>query len=111
MHKIINLENYRTQLGSVKSRVFTGRDRGEEVRNKSNIDQLFAHYDKITIIIPADVNSITPSFLEELFFNIVKKYGNEKFMNKIQWNSNGNDISSQLDEAIERILQDKTGLD
>lgn len=111
MNKTIDLENFRTQLGSVKSKVFTGRDRGEEVRNKSNIDQIFADYDKITIIIPKDVYSITPSFLEELFFNIVKKYGKEAFLNKIQWENNGYDISSQLDEAIERILQNKTGLD
>ena len=59
MNKTIDLENFRTQLGSVKSKVFTGRDRGEEV----------------------------------------------------QWENNGYDISSQLDEAIERILQNKTGLD
>ena len=38
---IINLENYRTQLGNVKSKVFTGRDRGLDVREKSHIDELF----------------------------------------------------------------------
>lgn len=111
MNKTIDLENYRTQLGSVKSRVFTGRDRGKEVRDKSNLDQVFSDNDKVLIIIPKDVYSITPSFLEELFFNIVKKYGKETFLNKIQWIDNGYDISSQLDEAIERILQNKTGLD
>lgn len=111
MNKTIDLEKFRTQLGSVKSRVFTGRDRGEEVRDKSNIDQIFADYDNITIIIPKDVYSITPSFLEELFVNIVNKYGKTALLEKIHWDNNGYDIFSQLDEAIERILQKKTGLD
>ncbi|MBM6856618.1 STAS-like domain-containing protein [Caecibacteroides pullorum] len=111
MNKTIDLENFRTQLGAVKSRVFTGRDRGEVVRDKSNIDKIFDTCDKITIIIPKDVYSITPSFLEEFFVNIVKKYGKKTFLSKIQWVDNGYDISSQLDEAIERILRKKTGLD
>ena len=75
---IINLENYRTQLGNVKSKVFTGRDRGLDVREKSHIDELFNECEKVKFVIPNDIFSITPSFLEELFFNVVKVYGNVK---------------------------------
>lgn len=111
MNNIIDLEKYRTQLGVVKSKVFTGRDRGEEVRKKSNIDNIFKENDTITIIIPEDVYSITPSFLEQLFYNIVKQYGKEAFLQKIKWENNGYNIDGPLDEAIDRIINDKTGLD
>nr|DAL11521.1 MAG TPA_asm: protein of unknown function DUF4325 [Caudoviricetes sp.] len=111
MNNIIDLEKYRTQLGAVKSKVFTGRDRGEEVRKKSNIDNIFKENDTITIIIPEDVYSITPSFLEQLFYNIIKQYGKEVFLQKIKWENNGYNIDGPLDEAIDRIINDKTGLD
>lgn len=111
MNNIIDLEKYRTQLGGVKSKVFTGRDRGEEVRKKSNIDNIFKENDTITIIIPENVYSITPSFLEQFFYNIVKQYGKEAFLQKIKWENNGYNIDGPLDEAIDRIINDKTGLD
>mgnify|MGYP006373383329 FL=1 len=41
MSSIIDLEQYRTQIGSTKSKVFTGRDRGEDVRKRSMIDEVF----------------------------------------------------------------------
>ena len=109
MNNIIDLEKYRTQLGGVKSKVFTGRDRGEEVRKKSNIDNIFKENDTITI--PENVYSITPSFLEQFFYNIVKQYGKEAFLQKIKWENNGYNIDGPLDEAIDRIINDKTGLD
>lgn len=69
---IINLENYRTQLGNVKSKVFTGRDRGLDVREKSHIDELFNECEKVKFVIPNDIFSITPSFLEELFLMLLR---------------------------------------
>lgn len=33
----INLEQFRTQSRTTKSRVFTGRDRGKEVREKASL--------------------------------------------------------------------------
>lgn len=110
-NNIIDLENYRTQLGSVKSRVFTGRDRGEDVRKRSNIDKIFNDNEIVIIKIPNDVYSITPSFLEQFFYNVVKKYGKEVFLQKIKWENNGYNIDGPLDEAIDRIINDKTGLD
>lgn len=107
----INLEEYRTQLGSTKSKVFTGRDRGEEVRRKSQIDSLFENYDKVKFVIPTDIFSITPSFLEELFFNVVRKYGKKAVYDKIDLSGNSYDLQEPLDEAIDRILQKKTGLE
>ena len=104
---IINLENYRTQLGNVKSKVFTGRDRGLDVREKSHIDELFNECEKVKFVIPNDIFSITPSFLEELFFNV----GKEKLYEKLDLEGNIYDLHEPLNEAIDRILQRKTGLD
>ena len=108
---IINLENYRTLLGNVKSKVFTGRDRGLDVREKSHIDELFNECEKVKFVIPNDIFSITPSFLEELFFNVVKVYGKEKLYEKLDLEGNIYDLHEPLNEAIDRILQRKTGLD
>lgn len=111
INNIIDLELFRTQIGSTKSKIFTGRDRGEEVRNKSKIDEIFEKYDSIKIIIPKEIYSITPSFLEEYFYNIVKKFGKEHVESHIKWDTNGYSIEGALEEAFERILRRINGLD
>lgn len=111
MNNIIDLDAYRTQLGSTKSKVFTGRDRGEDVRVRSNIDKIFEENDKIKIIIPKDIYSITPSFLEEYFYNVVKKYGKNDVESRLEWETNGYSIHEALSEAFERILRRINGLD
>jgi hypothetical protein len=104
---IINLEDYR--VGG--SKVFTGRDRGEMVRQKSNIDLIDGKYDKIEVIIPDNIYSINPSFLEELLVNVVLKNGKERFLAKYKFTSKGKyKIDKPLNEAIDRILREKTAL-
>lgn len=110
-NNIIDLELYRTQMGSTKSKVFTGRDRGADVRDKSNLDMVFEDNDSIKIIIPKAIYSITPSFLEEYFYNIVKKFGKENVESRIEWETNGYSIEGALAEAFERILRRINGLD
>ena len=67
--------------------------------------------EKVKFVIPNDIFSITPSFLEELFFNVVKVYGKEKLYEKLDLEGNIYDLHEPLNEAIDRILQRKTGLD
>ena len=107
---VIDLEKFRTSNKTTKSRVFTGRDRGRDVRISSDIDKQFANSDTLTIIVPDDIFSITPSFLEEFLFNIVRDYGKENVVNKLKFKGKY-DISQSLDEAIDRILQKKNGLE
>ena len=47
----INLDKYRSEdkTRHIKAKVFTGRDRGQEVRDKSRIDELEASNDRIII--------------------------------------------------------------
>lgn len=108
----INLEDYRVKGndGSI-AKVFTGRDRGEDVRKASDIDEIEKKYDEIFIIIPDNIYSINPSFFEELFVNVVLKLGREKFMEKFKFQSIGNyNYERPLSEAIIRILRKKTAI-
>ena len=99
---IINLQDYRT-LGS---RVFTGRDRGIEVRDASKIDILETEFDSIEIIIPEDIGSINPSFLEEFLFNVVTKLKEEIFFKRFNFVNKGRyNILQDLQEAVDRILR------
>lgn len=104
MKYTINLEDYRTP----GSKVFTGRDRGIEVRKKSKIDEIESDTDeKITIIIPEDIRSINPSFLEEFLINVVTKLKKEKFMEKFRFENKSTRyiFENDLDEAIDCILR------
>ncbi len=103
----IDLETFRTR----GAKVFTGRDRGEEVRKKSKIDELETSYDKINIIIPHDIGSINPSFLEEFLVNVVLKLKSDGFYSKFIFINEGRyKIASDLEEAIERILREENAL-
>lgn len=103
----ILLENYRTP----GSKVFTGRDRGIEVRNSSHIDDLEKKYDFIEIVVPQDIRSVNPSFLEELLNNVVVKLDYDGFYKKFKFITTGRyNIESDLQEAIESILREENAL-
>lgn len=104
----ILLETFRTK----GAKVFTGRDYGELVREESKIDEIECKFDKVYFVIPDNIYSINPSFLEELFKNVVKKLGKEEFKEKFEFKNEGNyNFDKALDEAIERLLRSKTALD
>ena len=103
----INLQDFRTP----QSKVFTGRDRGVEVRKKSKIDSVIDEYEQIIIVIPEDIRSINPSFLEEFLLNVVTKLGEEGFYKKFKIINNGRyQVNEDLKEAIERILRVENAL-
>lgn len=103
----INLELYKTP----GARIFTGRDRGEEVREKSNLNECYNNNDTIIIIIPSDTITINPSFLEEFFKDVVLKFGSEVFLKKSKFQNMGEyKIEPNLATAIERILRKNSGL-
>lgn len=112
MKTTINLDEYRAKPsdGTVVT-VFTGRDRGEQVRRNSKINSKESTFDEIEIIIPKDIYSINPSFFEELFFNVVRKLGKEKFLKKFKFTPEGNyKYEKPLNEAINRILRENSAL-
>jgi len=105
---LINLEDYRTP----GSKVFTGRDRGSDVRKKSHIDELAASYDQVIVEVPADIRSINPSFLEELLYNVVPKFGKQGFYQRIKFQTTGTryNIAKDIEEAVDRILRKSNAL-
>lgn len=109
---IINLEDYRAKDENRISKVFTGRDRGKYVREKSRIDELETQYENVTIIIPDEIYSINPSFFEEFLVNVVKKLGKESFFAKFKFISEGDyEYDMPLNQAIDRILKTQTAID
>ncbi len=103
----INLEAYRTP----GSKVFTGRDRGTEVREKSHIDELSQSGGKVVLTIPDDIRSINPSFLEELLIHVVTRLGEKGFYDKFEINNPGKyKVEQDLKEAIDRILRVENAL-
>ena len=93
------------------SSVLTGRPYGKAVRESSGIDMLETKFEQVNIIIPENIYSIGPSFLEELFFNVIKKLGKEKFFIKFKFVHNGKyDYKTPLNEAIERVLRKTTAI-
>lgn len=108
----INLEDFRVvdKEGNI-AKVFTGRDRGRDVRINSNLDAIEAQNNEVVIIIPNNIYAINPSFFEELFINSVLKLGREGFLSKFKFRSEGSfNFEKPLLEAIERILRNKTAL-
>lgn len=104
---IIDLQDYRT----VGSKVFTGRARGKKVREDSRIDELEQTFKFIKIIIPNDIASINPSFLEEFLENVVIKLGEAGFYKKFSFVNEGRyKIDEDLSEAIDRILTEDNAL-
>lgn len=109
---IIDFEDFRVigKDGSI-AKVFTGRDRGEDVRKASHIDEIEERYDKVIIIIPDNIYSINPSFFEEFFINVILKLGKDKFREKFEFRVLGNyNYERPLAEAITRILRKKTAI-
>jgi hypothetical protein len=103
----INLQDFRTP----GAKVFTTRPRGLKVRNESKIDSVEPIYDKITVVIPSDISSINPSFLEEFFENVVTKLGESGFRQKFSFINDGRyKIETDLSEAIDRILREESAL-
>jgi len=88
-------------------RIFVGKDFGEEVRLKSNIDFKFKTSDLVMLIIPHNVNSINPSFFEQFISNVVKDIGVDMFKTKLSVMHYGKyDYNSVIYESISRIKRD-----
>ena len=103
----IDLQKYRTP----GSKVFTGRDRGKEVREKSKIDSYLMTEGEVRVSVPVDIRSINPSFLEEFLQHVVLQLGKAPFYNKFIFDNPGPyKIKNDLDDAVERILRVENAL-
>ncbi len=102
---VIDLEDYRTP----GSKLFFGRTLGQEVSQKSGINEKTKEYNKIIIKIPKEISSLNPSFLEEFIKKAVINLGKTKFLSKFSFECDGNyKIDNDLREAIDRILRENS---
>jgi len=87
-----------------EKRIFVGKDFGEEIRLKSNIDFKFRNSDLVILIIPFNTNSINPSFFEQFISNVVKDLGEDVFRSKLSVMHYGDyNYNSVIEESISRI--------
>ncbi|WP_169518480.1 hypothetical protein [Spirosoma panaciterrae] len=62
-------------------------------------------------MIPEQVRSINPSFLEEFLINAVRAYGREGFLTRVEFTkAQRYDVTDDLEEAIDRILTEENAL-
>ncbi|MDU0329399.1 hypothetical protein RW092_04180 [Paenibacillus sp. 3LSP] len=108
MEKTFNLNEFKTNS---KSRVFSGRDRGEIARAKLDLD----HEDNltediVTIVFPDDTISLNSSFFLGLFGKSVRKLGEQGFEKKYQFRCSESILKSVKD-GIQRALKTSGPLD
>lgn len=103
--KTINLDDHRHE--DVK--VFSGRSRGEAVRESTRLDQFDDNeaYD-ILIIAPPDTWTLTSSFFLGMFGPSVRKLGREGFLNRFKFE--GPIPKEVIDDGIEEALKRKSPL-
>lgn len=98
---VIDLSRYLRKDSSV----FAGSEYGDEVRIKSEIDEIAT---PIRVLIPHNIASITASFLEAFIKPSLVKLGVTEFNKKISFICTGRyNIEIDLQEAIHRILRNE----
>lgn len=95
----IDLKNY---IG--RKKVLAGRDNGEDIRQKINLEKIENENEKIEIIIPKDVFSFNSSYFLGMFGESVKKLGKEKFEEKYQFNTSNESIKMNIKDGIDEAL-------
>jgi hypothetical protein len=104
--KTISNKIYLEDIIENKGHVLSGKNNGCNARYRFKIDFLEKLYDRIYVIVPEDIFSITPSFWIGLFGNVISKLGKEDFLNKFSFIPQ-HDYFDSLDEAIDRIISRK----
>jgi len=87
--------------------VFVGRERGNRVREKFNLDQIDTSDEKIQIIVPEDTYSINPSFFLALFGKSIRTLGDkEAFFKKYEIKAPEHILESIV-SMVSRVLIEK----
>lgn len=98
----INLQN----LISTGSKILSGRDKGELLRAKIELDKKENEYEKIKIVIPISIVSFNSSYFLGLFTPSVKKYKTrEAFLEKYEFECDDfiwKDIEDGIKEALKK---------
>lgn len=95
-------------LSQVEGPVFTGRDRGEALRQRYALEQLERDFDVIDVVIPEGTYSVSSSFFLGMFGPSVLKCGSvDSFQEKYHFKAAGF-LQPVLREHAAKALQNKT---
>jgi len=97
--RIVDLNTYRTS-GTL---VFAGRDRGQLVRAKSDLDTLDNDADVVEIRIPQELFAVTSSFFLGMFAKSIQTLGDDGFRRRYLFV--GKDITRVVDDGIREALR------
>ena len=102
MSKRINLQ-VKLSIGSI---ILSGREKGELLRNKLELDELEHDNDEIIIAIPESIVSFNSSYFLGLFTPSIKRYKTkEKFLEKYRFECDEyifKDIEDGIAEALKK---------
>ena len=75
---------------------------GDKLRKETEIEEMEEESAEINIVIPENILSVNPSFLEGFLGTIIKKLGRDEFEKKFRfyWS---HDIKNDIEEVIQRI--------
>jgi hypothetical protein len=90
----VGLERFLTQ----GSKIFSGRDRGKEVRRALKLDEVDASKSTVVVHVPEDAFSVNSSFFLGLFTASIERLGESGFREKYRFT--GKPIDRVVDEAI-----------
>lgn len=94
-------------FNKIEGPVYTGRDRGEQLREKLGLDQIDLRHESVAVIIPSTTYSISSSFFLGLFGPSVVSYGSaEKFYEAYKFEAT-DFISGIVHEYVLRALQQR----
>jgi len=99
--KQIDLSNYKSK--NVK--VLSGRDKGNEAREKSKLGVIETEFDVIEILIPADLISLNSSFFLGMFGESVRHLKEEGFRKKYTFECSSK-IMMSIEEGILQALKE-----
>jgi hypothetical protein len=91
--------------------VYTGRDRGESIREKNNLDKIDQDPStNVIILVPDNAFSLNSSFFLGLLGKSIRAAGSrEKFLAKFKFKKPPH-IEEYIDSGIERALLERTSL-
>ena len=106
-HDIINLGDFIDSEYLNRVHTLYGNSLGETTLYESNLENRIKSSNKVTIVIPEEIYSVNPSFLEALIRPIVKELGKQGFENKVNFKTlNNYNIDQDLNESIDRIIKE-----
>lgn len=101
---IVDLANYQ----EANVRVFAGRDRGKEVRERAKLDELDKGAEEVEVRVPMNTFAVNSSFFLAMFGPSVRSLGDEAFRKKYRFT--GKNIWDTVDSGIKDALHVKTPL-